>query len=84
MTIWNIEIERVRIVGADRRGLEPAELRALVPRIVRAAVQTAPLPEGRAMRASVRVGAESLAGGDAIAGAVANAVAQAIGGRANG
>lgn len=84
MTIWNLEIERVRIVGADRRGLQHAELRELVAHAVRDAVQTAPLPQGRAMKASVRVDATALAGGNAIAGAVANAVSQALGGRANG
>jgi hypothetical protein len=84
MTIWNLNVERVRIVGAGARGLGAAELRALVEVAVRNALEMAPLPNGSAMRASVRVNVPSLASGAAIASAVASGVSQAVGGSAHG
>jgi hypothetical protein len=84
MTIWHLDVERVRIVGAGARGLAAAELRALVEVAVRQALERAPLPSGRAVRASVRVYVPSLASAGAIANAVAGGVSQAIGGRAHG
>ena len=84
MTLWNLDVERVRLVGARSEDLGAAELRALVEGAVRNALATAPLPNGRAMRVSVRVNVPSLASGVAIADAVANGVSQAVGGRGHG
>jgi hypothetical protein len=84
MTIWHLDVDRVRIVGAGARGLGAGELRALVEVAVRNALEMAALPNGRAVRASVRVNVPSLANGAAIANAVAGGVAQAVGGRAHG
>lgn len=84
MTIWNLDVDRVRIVGAGVRGLRGADLRALVEAAVRDALDAAPLPSGRAMTASVRVNVPSLAGGPRIARAVADGVSLAIGGRDHG
>jgi hypothetical protein len=84
MTIWRLDVERVRVVGASARGLRTGELRALVEAAVRDALETAPLPKGRAVTASVRVNVPSLAGGAEIARAVAGGLSQAVGGRAHG
>jgi hypothetical protein len=64
--------------------LAGAQLRALVEAAVRHELETAPLPGGRAARASVQVTVPSLATGAAIAKAVASGVSQSIGGRARG
>ena len=84
MTIWHLDVDRVRIVGAGARGLGAAELRALVAQAVQSALETAPLPQGRAVRASVELSVTSLGGGAAIADAVARGVTRAIGGHAHG
>jgi hypothetical protein len=84
MTIWDLDVDRVRIVGAGAHGMRAVELRALVEHAVRTALETAPLPHGRAVRASVEVRVPSLSSPAAIAGAVANGVTRAIGGRAHG
>jgi hypothetical protein len=84
MTIWHLDVDRIRVVGAGASDLGAAELRALVEGAVRATLETAPLPSGRAMAASVRHGVPSLAGGPAIAKAVAGGVSQALGGRRRG
>jgi hypothetical protein len=84
MSVWNLEVDRVRLVGAQANGLQPAELRVLVESAVRNAFASSPLPKGRAMVGSVRVDVQSLGGGTAIAGAVASAVSQTIGPRNHG
>jgi hypothetical protein len=84
MTLWNLEVDRVRLVGAQAEGLRSAELRSLVEAAVRDALASSPLPKGRAMLGSVRVDVPSLAGGAAIAGAVASGVSQTIGRRNHG
>ena len=80
MTIWHLDVDRVSITGAHTHGMDAAELRTLVEGAVRSALETAPLPNGRAVRASVEVHAPSLSGRAAIAGAVARGVAQAAAG----
>jgi len=80
MTIWHLDVDHVRITGASTHGMDAAELRTLVEGAVRSALETAPLPNGRAVRASVEVHAPALTGRAAIAGAVARGVAQAVGG----
>jgi hypothetical protein len=84
MTIWHLDVDRVRVVGADADGMGATELQALVAQAVRTALETAPLPQGRTVRESVEVRASSLTGGVAIAGAVAQGVTRAIGGRTHG
>ena len=84
MTIWNLDIERVRVVGAADHGMGAAELRALVVDAVERALDRASLPNGRAVKASVEVRVPSVASGAAIAQAVAQGVTQAVGGRARG
>lgn len=84
MTIWNLEVERVRLVGAASPTLDAIELRALIETAVCSALEQAPLPAGRAMKASVRVNVPPLASSAAIAAAVASGVSQAVGGRAHG
>jgi hypothetical protein len=84
MTIWHLEVDRVRIIGAGADGMPQAELHALVTQAVQTALETAPLPNGRAVRASVTVTVPSLAGGQAIARAVGEGVTRAIRGGANG
>ena len=61
-----------------------AELRALVVAAVERALDEASLPNGRAVKASVEVRVPSVAGGAAIAQAVAKGVTQAVGGRVRG
>jgi len=84
MTIWKLDVDRVRLVGARVGGLEPVELRALIARAVERAFETTPLPNGRAMKASVRVPVSASLEGGAIANAVASGVSQAVGGRTRG
>lgn len=84
MTIWHLDVDRVRLVGASADGPGAAELRVLVAQAVQRALETAPLPQGRAGRASVEVSVTSLGSGAAIADAVARGVTRAIGGHAHG
>jgi len=84
MTIWHLDVDRVRIVGAGVHGMALAELQALVVQAVQTAMETASLPDGRAARASVEVRVSSLSGGAAVATAVAAGVRQAVGGREHG
>ncbi|HEY3258083.1 MAG TPA: hypothetical protein VGJ64_04450 [Gemmatimonadaceae bacterium] len=86
MTIWNLEVDRVRVrvLGAWAHGLNAADLRAFVEVAVRNVLETAPLPNGRTAHASVRVKVPSLASEATIASAVANGVSHAVGGRAHG
>jgi hypothetical protein len=84
MTVWHLEVARVRVLGAGTHGLGAGELRALVEVAVRDALESTTLPHGRAVRASVRVDAPSLTTGVAIANAVASGVARAVGGRRHG
>ena len=85
MTTWHLDIDRIRIVGAETHGLDAAELRTLIAHAVQSALLSTPLPQGRAGRAHVGVQVPSLSG-DAIAGAVARSVVQAVSlsGRAHG
>ena len=86
MTIWHLDVDRVRIMGAGAQSMDAAALRSLVEQAVQSALATAPLPNGRAVHAAVEVRAASLSNGTAIANAVARGVAQAVGGggRAHG
>jgi hypothetical protein len=86
MTIWHLDVDRVRIVGAGAHGMDAAALRTLVEHAVRSALATAPLPNGRAVRAAVEVHVPTLSNPAAIANAVARGVTQAVGsgGRAHG
>jgi hypothetical protein len=85
MTTWHLDVDRVRIVGAGAQGMDAAELRALVAQAMQSALESAPLPNGRTVRASVEVHVPTLSGRTAIAGAVARGVTQAVGGgRAHG
>ena len=84
MTIWHLDVERVRLVGAQVRGLDPVELRALVEAAVSDALLSAPLPAGRAVKAFVRVETHALGDGTAIARAVAGGVSHAVKGPARG
>jgi hypothetical protein len=84
MTVWRVQVDRVRVIGAHAHGLGADELRRLVAGEVASALGAAPLPSGRAARSAVRVSGASLEGGAQIAKAVAGAVSQAAGGRAHG
>ena len=84
MTTWRLDIERIRVMGASRERFDTAEVRALVAAAVQQALESAPLPNGRAMIASVKMQVPSLATGAAIAGAVAAGVSRAAGGKARG
>jgi hypothetical protein len=84
MTIWQIDIERVRVVGADARDLAPDHLRALVAQAVQGSLESAPLPPGRTVRTAIEVSVPSLSGGASVAHAVARGVSRAIGGNAHG
>ena len=86
MTTWHLDVDQVRIVGADARGIEPGELRALVVQAVQDALASAPMPGGRTALASIEVRVPSLTNRAAIAGAVARGVVRAVGGggRAHG
>jgi hypothetical protein len=77
---YRVEVERVVITGARAAALDAAALRELVERAVAQETVRAPLPAGRAVRASVRVAAASLATPGALAGAVAAGVVRAMGG----
>jgi hypothetical protein len=84
MTIWYLDVDRVRIVGANAHGIDVAELRTLVDHAVRSALESAPLPNGRAIRESVEVRVPTLSNGEAIAGAIARGVTRATGGPGHG
>ncbi len=77
---YRVEVERVVVTGAGAAALDVAELRGLVERAVAQEAARAPLPAGRAVRASVRVTAASLATPGAVAAAVAAGVVRALGG----
>ena len=80
--VYQIDIDRVVVVGADAKRMDAGALRALVESAIARDVANAALPTGRTMRASVRVDASSLAGGSpVVAKAVSTAVTRAIGGR---
>lgn len=81
MTIWHLDVDRVRVTGATVHGMDAAELRTLVEGAVRSALLTAPLPNGRAVRASVELRVPTLSSRAAIVGAVARGVAQAVEGK---
>lgn len=81
MTIWHLDIDRVRVTGATAHAMDAAELRTLVEGAVRSALQNTPLPNGRAVRASVEVRVPTLSGRAALVGAVARGVAQAVQGQ---
>jgi len=77
---YRVEVGRVVITGAGVAALDAAELRALVEQAVAREAARAPLTAVRAVRASVRVTAASLATPGAVAGAVATGVVRALGG----
>jgi len=84
MTIWSLEVDRVRIVGAGVDAVASTELRAIVAEALENVLETAPLPPGRAARAAVEVRVPSLTSPAAIADAVAQGVARAMGVPARG
>ena len=78
-THYQIAIDRVVVTGAPR--VDQHELRGLIVGAVAHALENAPLPAGRTMRANVQMTVPSLrAGGSAVAGGVARGVLSAIGG----
>ena len=84
MTVWILNVERVRVVGSGTQEIEAAGLQTLVAHALQTALQTAPLPAGRAMCTCAEVAVPSLANGAAVAGAVALGITRAIGGRPHG
>jgi len=81
---WDLQIDRIVVIGAGGKAPAPAELRALVEHAVSDAVAKAPWPAGRAARASVQVSAPALTGASGIAQAVGRGVAAALKGRSHG
>ena len=79
-----VDVERVVVTGAAPRALDAEALRGLVEHAVAQEAARAPLPAGRAVRASVRITAASLATPGAVAGAVAEGVTRAMGGGPRG
>ena len=77
---YRIDVERVVVTGVGSAALDAAILHGLVERAVAQEAARAPLPAGRAIHASVRVTAASLATPGAVAGAVAEGVVRAMGG----
>lgn len=84
MTTWHLDVGRVRISGVNARSVDAAALRPIVEQAVRAALETAALPAGRTMSASVEVHVPRLSSVSAIAGAVGRGVANAARGAAHG
>jgi hypothetical protein len=84
MTIWHVDVDRVRLTGARVTGLGADELHGMIERAVRHALEGSPLPAGRAVSASVEVRVASLGDGAAVARAVGQGVSRAVGGRTNG
>jgi hypothetical protein len=79
--VYHVDVDRVVLVGAGK--LDAHELRGLIEASFRRELVGASLPDGRTMRAAVRVSVRSLKGGaPAIAGAVATGFARAISGGA--
>lgn len=80
--VYQIDIDRIVVLGADARRMDATALRHMVESAVARDVTGVPLPSGRTMRTSVHIDTSPLAGGPAvIAKAVSTAVARAIGGR---
>ena len=86
MTIWELTIDRVRVVGAPHGSVNAAELRALVHDAVVRALDGASLPNGRAVKARVEVSVPTLADSGQVARAIGHGVSQAVSvpGRAHG
>ncbi len=79
-TTWLVNIERVVITGAAPGATDTVTLRGLVEQRIASLAAEMALPSGRAMRASVTLEARSLGSADAVAHAVADGVARAMGG----
>lgn len=78
---YRVEVDRVRVHGADAGALDAHALRVLVESAVIREAQRMPLPAGRTVRASVQLPARPVTGGaQALADAVGEGVARAIGG----
>lgn len=84
MTIWHLDVDRVRITGVSARRVDVTTLGPIVEQAVRTALATATLPAGRAVHASVQLRVPTLSNSSAIAGAVARGVASAARGRGYG
>lgn len=79
---WQITIERVVVTGAPARGLDAAEIEALVKHVLSRQLSRAPLPDGPVARATVQVESEPLdTGTPAVVRAVAAGVTASLGGR---
>jgi len=76
---WQITVDRVVLRGVPTGGLDAAEIGRQVREAVSEGLSDAPLPAGRAMRATVVVEAGAVAGdgGAAIGRAVGGAIVRA-------
>jgi hypothetical protein len=83
-TTWQVNIDRVVVTGVAPGFTDAAALRDLVERRIAGMAEREVLPAGRTMRASVSLEARSLGSPDAIAQAVADGVARALGGGRRG
>jgi hypothetical protein len=81
---WQLQIDRIVVIGASGRPPAAGELRTLAERAVTDAVAKGPWPVGSAARASVQVNAPSLNDAPAIAQAVGRGVSLALKGRSHG
>jgi hypothetical protein len=79
---WQITIERVVVTGGPARGLDTAEIEALVKHVLSRQLSRAPLPNGPLARATVHVESGPLdTGTPAVVRAVAAGVTSALGGK---
>jgi hypothetical protein len=83
---YHLTVDRVIVRGAGVDRLDGNELRGLIELAVARELATASLPEGRTMRAEVRVTSRTVArgGSAAIASAVASGITSAAGGPRRG
>ncbi|MGZ6092914.1 MAG: hypothetical protein ACXWUG_12875 [Polyangiales bacterium] len=77
---YRIDVDRVVVTGAGASSIAPTELRALVEAAVVRELTNAALPNGRAVRTSVRVDTPSSTMGDGggLAGVIAGGVVRAV------
>jgi hypothetical protein len=79
-----IDIDRIRVVGAAAGGIRDSDVRSQVEQAVTRVLETAPLPRGRAMHASIEISVPSIKSASSVAGAIAHGVTRALGGRSRG
>jgi hypothetical protein len=79
---WQITIERVVVTGGSARGLDTAEIEALVRHVLTRQLSRAPLPDAPLAKATVHVESGPLDNGNpAVVRAVASGVTAALDGR---